>query len=790
VPARRTPPGTLLIVYQAGATSSARATTPEHVVLRCAYALTLGVVGDGSLLTVISTVAGVVGTLAAIGGVWWQARRDHGSGQPRPRAPRQLPAIVKPFTGRRKDLRKLGRLRRRTGLAVITGLPGVGKTALAVRWAHRAQWRFPGGQLYVNLRGYDQRSPVTPDEALDGFLRALQVPTERIPHDLDTKAALYRSELQRRRRVLVVLDNAASADDVRPLLPGSPRCAVVVTSRNRLSGLTSRDGAEFLDLRPLPADDAIRLLRRVVGATRIDDSRAAADVARLCGYLPLALRIAADRLAAHPEESLAELAAELERRRLDLLATVDDTTTAVRVVFSWSFRALPTDAARLFRLLGLHSGPDIATRAAAALADITTDRVRSLLEVLTGVHLVERIDPDRYRLHDLLRDYAAERTRDEDTADDRKAAARRLITWYFRAAHAARDALGPRLYNPLLDPAETGDTLPAFASYDRALSWYDVERANLVAVVRQAADANDHDLAWKLALTLQDFFQQRAHAADSFVTLGAGLAAARRLSDRYGEARILNSLGSAYRRRSQLDEALDYRQRSLTIFREIGDRRGEAVALASVGNALRYTDRYAEALDHQQRSLVIWRDLCDPPGEAFALRTLGQTLRGLRRYGEAIEYLQQSLTIYREIGNPRGEAKVLRALGQTYRLLGRHEEAIHCAGQAVAILRKMAYRYGEGKALFILGDAQYDGGQRRVASTSWRQALTIFREIGNTRLADEVEARLARRPGRVPNTPRSVVAADGPHGNHQPPRSIRPRDGQAPLRASRYAKDR
>jgi len=361
--------------------------------------------------------------------------------------PRQLPMDVPYFTGRASEITQLdGVLMTQTAddrpravvISAIDGTAGVGKTALAVHWAHQVQHRFPDGQLHINLRGYDAGPAVTPDEALNRFLRALGVSSARIPTELDERAALYRSLLVGR-RMLILLDNAATSQQVRPLLPGSPGCQVVVTSRSSLSGLVVREGARRITLDALRPDDALVLLRQLIGPNRTDAERpAAAELARLCAFLPLALRIAAERAASSPHTTLADLVRELtdEHHRLELLAT-DDEATTVRAVFSYSYGNLDPDHARAFRLLSLHPGPDISTPAAAALIGVSLTCARQLLDALRHAHLIESVSHDRYRFHDLLRLYATERANVEETEQDRTTAIRRVLSWYLHAADAA-----------------------------------------------------------------------------------------------------------------------------------------------------------------------------------------------------------------------------------------------------------------------------------------------------------------------------------------------------------------
>jgi NB-ARC domain len=394
-------------------------------------------------------------------------------------APRQLPADVTFFTGRDAELAKLDALLDHgtpaaVVISAIAGTAGMGKTSLAVHWAYRVRERFPDGELYVNLRGYDPGPPVTPEQALDGFLRALDVPAEKIPHDVDAQAGLYRSLLAGRRMV-VVLDNAASPDQVRPLLPGSPPCVVVVTSRSRLSGLIAREGAYRLTLDVLPAEDAVTLLRHAIGADRVDaEPGAAAEVARHCGYLPLALRIAAERAAARAHLRLADLAEELavEHDRLDLLTADDDEITGVRAVFSWSYRTLAPETARAFRLLGRHPGPDVGVASAAALTGSTTTSVRRQLDALTSAHLVTETRRDRYQFHDLLRAYATERASLDESPDENTHTIRRVLEWYLHTAHAALYVLYPQHPEIPLDPLRVDCQPLTFTHRDQALKLF------------------------------------------------------------------------------------------------------------------------------------------------------------------------------------------------------------------------------------------------------------------------------------------------------------------------------
>lgn len=669
---------------------------------------------------------------------------------------RQLPVDVAHFTGRIGELAMLDDVllteenaARPTAMviAAVAGTAGVGKTALVVHWAHRVRHRFPDGQLFVNLRGYDPGPPMTAEQALEEFLRAMGVPAERIPAGVAARAALYRSLLDGR-RMLIVLDNAASAEQVRPLLPGSPTCRVVVTSRSRLSGLIAREGASRVTLDLLSPTEAIALLGDVVGAERVAAERAAAgELASRCAYLPLALRIAAERAVTRPHVTLADLAEELavERDRLDLLAAADeeDEATAVRAVFSWSYHALPAEAARAFRLLGLHVGPDLSVPAASALLDITHGRARRWLDTLVGTNLLEETHRSRYRFHDLLRVYAAERAQAEETDQDRDAAVRRVLTWYLHTADAAGRMLNPLRRRIPLAPPEAACVPLAFTTHDQALDWCEAERANLVAVTRRAAETGEHVIAWRLPVALWDFFNLRKHWADWITTHHIGLTAAQHLRDRRGEGWIWGGLGMAYLYLRQYQEALDHYQKALPIGREIDDPWCEAIGLLGLGAAYLHLGQYEEALDYSEQGLRICQEIDDPWSHTLALIQIGGVHRKLQRFEDAIDYFQRALTVAGPVQDYAGEAQTLYSLGLTYRDLQRFEDALTYFRQAHTTHRKIRDRWGEAQALRHIGDTLQDLNQVEVAIDYWRQALPIFEDLGDSAAAEKVRAKLS-----------------------------------------------
>jgi len=500
---------------------------------------------------------------------------------PSPRdVPAQLPPDLRGFAGRAEQLTTLDRIGSSTQdhpvtcttIAVVTGMPGVGKTALAVHWAHHVCAAFPDGQLYVNLRGFGPGdTAVSPGQALRGFLEALHVPAHRIPASLDAQVGMYRSLLADR-RMLVVLDNARDVDQVRPLLPGSMRCMVVVTSRDGLAGLVTAEGARPMTLAPMSTQEGRQLLIERLGSHRVDTELAAVEeIVRDCARLPLALGVVAARAAAHPDFLLAVLAKELRETR-DGLDRFDagDTTTDVRSVFSWSYRALSPDAAAMFRRLGLHPGPDIATPAAASLAGVPIRRARAMLSELTRAHLLAEHAPGRFVCHDLLRAYAVELVHAEDPDTDRRAAIHRLLDHYLHTAHA-----GALLLHSVRDPIElssprAGVTPEPISDHDQALAWFTDEHRALMALIRLALDDRFDVHAWQLPWSVHTFLDYRGHWDDQVIAHTAALTGAGRLADLPAQAYALLNLGAANSRLGQYDEAQQQFQRSLDLYGELG----------------------------------------------------------------------------------------------------------------------------------------------------------------------------------------------------------------------------
>jgi DNA-binding SARP family transcriptional activator/Tfp pilus assembly protein PilF len=677
--------------------------------------------------------------------------------------PRELPTDVPAFTGRATELARLDRIL--TGAAAVakaetpaaagpvvaagemagsgardgpvatavisavSGTAGVGKTALAVHWAHRAANRFSDGQLYVNLRGYDPDRPLTAGDALAGFLRALGVPGQDIPPGQDERAARYRSLLAGR-RMLIVLDNASQAEQVRSLLPGTPACAVVVTSRDSLVGLVARDGATRLDLDLLSLDEAVDLLRELIGERAGADAEATAALAECCGRLPLALRVAAELAAARPAEQLTDLVAELAgQQRLDLLDAAGDPRTAVRSVFSWSYRHLDADAARTFRLLGLHPGPSFDPCAAAALAGGTADQASQVLAELARAHLIESALPDRYCMHDLLRAYASELAATHD--HDRNAALIRLFDHYLHTTASAMDTLYPaeRRRRPAVAPTATPG--PALTEPAWARAWLNDQRPVLISVAAHAAEQDWPGHATRLGLTLARHLEVGGYLPEAIILHGYVCGAARKTGDRAAEAVALVSLGIIDGMQSRYDHAAAHFEQSLTLSREIGDLIVQARALCCLGNIHASQGRYDQAVGEYQQALALFRKVTDRLGQARVLDNLGMIDRLQGRYPQSLSHHRQALTLLRKIGDRQGEARAAFHLGATYRRQGRFDLAATHLRASLAHSREVGDPDGEALSLSELGVVEAAKGREKQAVEHHNQALDLWRKTGN-----------------------------------------------------------
>ncbi len=610
-------------------------------------------------------------------------------------APRQLPADVVAFTGRAEQLSALDALLDRAAdapaltVAAISGTAGVGKTALAVHWAHRVADRFPDGQLYIDLRGYDPDQPVDAAAALEVFLRVLDPAATVLPQGLPERAARYRTLLSGR-RVLILLDNAYAVEQLRDLLPGTPSCFVVVTSRDTLPALVARHGATRLNLDLLAHNEAHRLLRALIGARVDAGPEAAAALAEHCARLPLALRIAAELAAARPTAALADLVDELgdESQRLDLLAAGGDEHTAVRAVFSWSIRHLQEPAASAFTLLGLHPGTQFDRAAATAL----TGARRVHLEALARAHLVEELGAGRLNLHDLLHAYAAELA--AGLAEPvRRAALDALLDHYLDAARAA------------LSRSDT--------------TWLDLERANLIAAARSAPA-----YATRLSTVLAPYLDSRAHYRDALVLHGAARAVAADAGDRDGEATAWTLLGTANRRLGDYRAAIECYRRALTLCE------GRAATLHGLGMTYWRLGRYDETLEALTRALDDYRAHDDRAGEGTTLYGIGLAEFQLGRYADARAHDEEAITVLRDVGDRTGEGRILNNIGVIERRSGHPAEALAYHERSLDIAHETGNRAGESVALINLGDLALEAGTLDVARDHYERALELGRHIG------------------------------------------------------------
>jgi DNA-binding SARP family transcriptional activator/tetratricopeptide (TPR) repeat protein len=660
--------------------------------------------------------------------------------------PRQLPASVRHFAGRAEELERLSALAADVAdqpstavISAIGGMAGVGKTALALHFAHQVAGRFPDGQLYVDLRGFDPHGrPVQAAEAIGGFVAALGVDPRDIPADLDARAGLYRSLLAGR-RMLVVLDNAYEAAQVRPLLPGSGGCLVLVTSRNQLAGLAAAEGALLVTLDVLAHDDAISLLAARVGAGRVaGELTAAAEIINLCGRLPLALAIAAARAAARPAHPLAALAAELREAdgRLDAL-DADETVASTRAVFSWSYRHLTGEAARMLRLLGIHPGPDISAAAAASMAAIPLKQARHTLRVLAAANLITEYLPGRYALHDLLRAYAAEQARAVRHTEDHPTAIRRMLDHYLHTANTA-DLMTSQMTLWERDPVALGVPCPGvspegFAARDQALAWFDAEHAVLVKVTGQAAGTGFDAHAWQLARSLVVFFRLRGRWHDLVATQRIALAAARRLRDQGAQAGVHCDLGFALGEAGQFRQAHAHLGRALRIFQLVGDLDGAGRARICAGIVLSQQGRDREALAstlailHPPSADKYPADKAITRGrQAAVLNNVGWFHARLGELDQARINCQRALELFRDVGNRYGEAVALDSLAYVYHQAGDQAQAIGHYRRAADQLRQLGALHELAHVLGRLADTCQAAADTAGARAAWQQAIQVL----------------------------------------------------------------
>jgi len=651
---------------------------------------------------------------------------------PPPVVPRQLPAAPGPFVGRAGELGALDT----ASFATIGGAGGIGKTWLALRWAHQRLERFPDGQLFVDLGGFSPGRPLSPEVAVRGFLDAFGVDPARVPVDLTARAALYRS-LVAGRRMLVVLDNAVDADQVLPLLPGGSTCTVVVTSRRTLTALIARHTARHLPLDALGDDEARGLLADRLGPERTAaETGAVEDLVGLCGGYPLALAVIAGRAVPRPRVPLAEFAAELRHHGLGALDD-DDPTASSRAVLSWSHQALDADRRRAFELVAVAPGPDIGLPAAASLLDLPEERTAKLLHDLEEASLVRREAGGRYSMHDLVRRYGT------DTAagmppDVREAAVRRVVDHYLHTAKAGADLLDPHRVPVPFDPP----TCPVVPPSDRlaALAWFDGEHRCLLAAHRAAVDQGWHRAAWQFPWTLTPFRSRRGHHHDDAEAWRIGLEAAERTPAVLMIA--LRACGVTSAVVGRHDEAVMHLRTALDLAEQSGDRTARAHTHRMLVSTWEQREDYRRALEHATKAMTLHRGWDHPVWEANTVTQVGWYQACLGELEQAREHCAAALRLHRRIGCLDGEAAALRFLGDIDHRAGRDGEALDHYQRALAAYRDLDNSHAVAGTAEWLGGLHQDLGHEAEALVLLREALAAFRAQQCGEDADRVYRKL------------------------------------------------
>jgi tetratricopeptide (TPR) repeat protein len=677
--------------------------------------------------------------------------------------PGQLLPVPANFTDRSGELAALSGLIAGEGppepltLAVVVGVGGVGKTSLVLRWLHEVRGRFPAGQLYADLGGQVPDEAVAPGEVLSRFLRALGVAGERVPAGLEDQAGLYRS-LTDGQRLIVMLDNAASAAQVRALLPGPGPSLVAVTTRWRLAGLAI-DGARFTELGPLAEPDAVELLDRVAGRGRARSEPAAARaVVRLCGRLPLAVCVSGARLAPHPSWRVERVAGELagERGRLAALSLSGD--VSVRAAFDVSYRALPAGAARMYRLLSLIPGPGFGAGLAAVATGLGPEAAAGLLEVLTGACLLEETGEGRFRFHDLVRLHAREQAAAEPAAE-RDAVTARAVGWYLGKAVAADLVVIPGRWRLGDRYDQARQSAPAYDSPAGALAWLEAELPGLLAALQAAQDQGLHEEAWQLCEALWGLFINRKHFAYWASSHRIGIASARACGNPRAEARMRDQLGYGYLNQRRYQDAAAELRQALALDRQDGHRIGEATELEHLGQVDLGLGRPGQAIERFAEARVIHRQIGVPRGVALMTCRIGEAHRDAGRYQEAISDLGEARRLLARLPDPFNEARALTGLGQALISAGQPGEATGPLTEALAAMTRLGSRYEQARIHTALAEAAVLLGDSGGARSHLEEALEIYAGIGAPEAA-EIRQRQAALGPAVPGAQATASDTD------------------------------
>jgi tetratricopeptide (TPR) repeat protein len=661
--------------------------------------------------------------------------------------PQQLPPGDPYFSGRRSELRRLTVGLHTTQnaaspsptIAVLTGSGGVGKTALAVQWAHSISGGFPDGQLFFNLRGFDRAGvPVRPDDVLAFFLTSLGKPPEKIPATLEQKSALFRTTVARL-RVLILLDNAYNAAQVRDIIPNGPGCLVIVTSRESLAGLL---GARRVDLNPFSPAEALTLLRRCVGARVDADPGGSAELCELCSGLPLALRIVGQHLTVRPRVTIAQINSMLLREKflLSKLSLPNDEIYDVRAVFSWSLRWLRPPGLLLYRLLGLHAGPDICLDAAVALTCMKPQEADLAFQEIVNANLITESGDGRYKFHDLLKRYAEECAILEGDDAFNRAAVHRLLNWYLTMAIAADRIISPHRANPI-ESHEATEASPAFSAQADAVEWLNTEHQNLVAATKTATQWEEFEIAWQLPSALVGYFALRNQWPDWIFTHHIAVAAAERTGDRAALARTTNNLSAAYFDSRQFGTSAEYFTKAISVAEELGDDKLRSLILPGYGSALLVSRRFEEAADKYKQAILLLRTVGNRVAEAVILKWLAETYREMNRYEDSIIAAQESYKILRDAEYDDAAAESLLTLGSAFNCDKQYVEALSCLNNARQTFRMNSLSRQEGLALFQIGLSRKGIGDIEAANECFREAMSMLDQSGDEYNAALVLAR-------------------------------------------------
>ena len=646
-----------------------------------------------------------------------------------------LPADTAFFTGRRAEMARFlgkqpggGRPSGVIGIHAVDGMAGVGKTAFAVHAAHQLAPQYPDGQFFLCLHAHAAGRPAAdPSDVVAALLLATGTPAQQIPAGLDERAALWRDWMARR-RILLVLDDAAGSDQVLPLLPGTGQSLVLVTSRRRLAALPE---ARCLSLETLPPHESARLFTRLAGRPYSRKNQAEVlEIAALCGDLPLAISLVAGQLKHHPAWSVADQAAGLASAR-DRLALIRAESASVSAAFDLSYRGLAADQSRMFRRLGLHPGTDIDPWAAAALDGGDASTAAGLLDDLFGYHLVQEPARGRYRLHDLMREHARAQVAADPTAEC-DAAVDRLLEYYLHCAHAAGRHLARRSPPGLADSIGTPPVpLPDLQAREQAVSWLAAERVNLHAAVDCAAALGRRRHVIAMPLAMHGFLRTYGHWSQDVTLHDAALTAARDAGDALAEANICNYLGDVHQLAGDLGTASANHTRARDLYHQLGEHRGEAYALGYLGIVQHLAGEYRAAIASQEGALAIYGALGDQHGEAHTLNSLGDLQQATSDYPAAIASQERALEIYRTVGDRTGEAYAENYLGMVHRLTGNYPSAAASQERALRLYRELGEKLGEANAVNDLGLVQELTGQYPAAAASQERALKLYRDIGS-----------------------------------------------------------